>query len=146
MEITPTEVNASSEIAASFGDSNLIDGDLESEWQAGHDATPLILEFRWAQPVQIEYIEIYNIADQNRFLRNYRIDGYEITVDDLPGVSIRKNLDNEAGGPQKIDIASIETTLLTIEVLSDYPSQALSGEIAFNELVVAEVRFFGTNS
>ena len=143
-EITPTGVTVSSQITASFGGSNLIDGDLTTEWQASQSATPLTIEFRWAQPVQIQYVEIYNIADQERFLRNYRIQGYKIKVDDS-AIEYRNTLENEAGGPHKIDIASFETTLLTIEVLSNYPSQAIDGEIAFNELVVAEVKFWGTN-
>ncbi len=143
IEIQPTDVTASAAITESYADSNLIDDDLDTEWQANH-ADTLTLEFRWAQPVHIEYLEIYNITEQNRFLRNYRIEGYNITVDDLPGVTYRNTLKDQAGGPQRIEIASIETTTLTIEILSAYASQALGGEIAFSELVVAEVKFWGT--
>jgi len=145
-QITPSQVAATSQIAAAFADTNLIDGNLESEWQAGHDIDPLTLEFRFAQPVQIQYIEIYNIEDQDRFLSNYRIQGYRVTVDDLPGVEIRKTFEDQAGGPQRVDIASIETTLLTIEILSSYPSQAVSDGQAFDELALAEVKFWGTSS
>ncbi len=141
--ITPTSVRASAQLAEAYADSNLIDDDLQTEWQANH-ADTLTIDFTFAQPVQIEYIQIYNIEDQNRFLRNYRIQGYKITTDDLPGVENRNTLKDQAGGPQRIDIASIGTTTLTLEVLSNYASQALGGEIAFNELVVAEVKFWGT--
>lgn len=144
-EITPTSVTATSQIAEAFADANVIDGNLGSEWQASHDIDPLTLEFRFAQPVQIQYIEVYNIEDQDRFLSNYRIKGYRVTVDDLPGVEIRKTFDDLAGGPQKVDIASIETTLLTIEILSSYPSQAVSDGQAFDELALAEVKFWGTS-
>lgn len=142
VQITPTEVNASAQIAATFSDANLIDDNLNTEWQAPH-GDGLTIEFRWAQPVRIEYLEIYNIEDQDRFLRNYRIQGYSITFDDLPGVDLRNTLRDQAGGPQRIDVSSIGTTTLTIEILSDYASQAIGGEIAFDEIVVAEVRFFG---
>ena len=145
IEITPTDVSASAAIADTYADSNLIDDNLETEWQA-NQGDSLSVVFRWAQPVKIEYLEIYNITDQSRFLRNYRIEGYNITVDDLPGVTYRNTLDDRAGGPQRNEIASIETTTLTLEVLSSYASQALDGEIAFSELVVAEVKFFGTPS
>ncbi len=145
-ELTPTEVTASDSISAGFGDSNVIDGDLESEWQVNQGTTPLTLTFRFAQPVQIRYIEIYNITEQDRFLRNYRINGYKITTDDLPGVENRNTLKDLAGGPQRIDIASVDTTTLTIEILSNYPSQAVGGQPAFEELVVAEVKFWGTPS
>ena len=142
-EIQPTDVIASSQIADSYSDSNLIDGDFETEWQATAE-DGITIEFRWAQPVQIKYLEIYNIIDQDRFLRNYRIEGYNITVDDLPGVTYRNTLKDQADGPQRIEIASIETTTLTLEILSSFASQALGGEIAFSEVVVAEIKFFGT--
>lgn len=145
-EITPTQATASDSISVGFGDSNLIDGDLESEWQVNQSTTPLTLEFRFAQPVQVRYIEVFNITDQDRFLRNYRINGYKITTDDLPGVENRNTLKDLAGGGQRIDIASVETTTLTIEILSNYPSQAVGGQPAFEELVVAEVKFWGTPS
>ena len=142
-EIQPTDVIASSQIADSYSDSNLIDGDFETEWQATAE-DGITIEFRWAQPVQIKYLEIYNIIDQDRFLRNYRIEGYNITVDDLPGVTYRNTLKDQADGPQRIEIASIETEVLTLEILSSFASQALGGEIAFSEVVVAEIKFFGT--
>jgi hypothetical protein len=142
VEITPTEVSASAALTAAYSASNLIDGDLTTEWQAPH-GDDLTLTFRWAQPVHIEYLEIYNIEDQTRFLKNYRINGYNITVDDLPGVTYRNTLKDEPGGPQKIDIASIGTTTLTLQILSDYASQAIGGQ-AFDEIAVAEVKFYGT--
>lgn len=144
-QITPTSVEATSQIAAAFSDANVIDGNLLTEWQAGHDIEPLTLEFRFAQPVQIQYIELYNIEDQDRFLSNYRIKGYRVTVDDLPGVEIRKTFEDLASGPHKVDIASIETELLTLEILSTYPSQAVNNGQAFDEIAVAEVKFWGTS-
>jgi hypothetical protein len=143
-EIIPTDVTASDQLADAYADSNLIDNDLTTEWQVNHATDPMTLEFRFAQPQSIRYIEIYNIEDQDRFLRNYRINGYKITTDDLPGVENRNTLQDLAGGPQKIDIASIGTELLTIEILSSYPSQPVGGQPAFDELVVAEVKFWGT--
>jgi hypothetical protein len=144
-EITPTQVTASAQISAGFADAKVIDGDLETEWQVLQSQDPLILEFRFAQPQQIQFIEIYNIGDNDRFLQNYRIEGYKITVDDLPGVENRSSLKDLAGGPQRIDIASIGTTTLTIEILSNYPSQAIGDLPAFEELAVAEVKFWGTS-
>ncbi|MCP4305113.1 MAG: hypothetical protein GY926_14375 [bacterium] len=145
-EITPTQVSASDRLSAGFDESNLIDGDLETEWQVNQSTSPLVLEFRFAQPVQIRFIEVFNITDQDRFLRNYRINGYKITTDDLPGVENRNTLKDLAGGGQRIDIASVETTTLTFEILSNYPSQAVGGQPAFEELVLAEVKFWGTPS
>ncbi len=142
-QITPTQVSGP-QLSDGFGTANLIDDDLDSEWQVNQATSPLVLEFRFAQPVSIRYIEVYNIAEQDRFLRNYRIQGYKITVDDLPGVENRNTLKDLAGGPQRIDIASIDTTTLTIEVLSNFPSSAIGDQPAFEELALAEIKFWGT--
>jgi hypothetical protein len=145
-QITPTQVSGP-QLSDGFGTANLIDDDLETEWQVNQATSPLVLEFRFAQPVSIRYIEVYNIAEQDRFLRNYRIQGYKITVDDLPGVENRNTLKDLAGTqPQRIDIASIDTTTLTFEVLSNYPSSAIGDQPAFEELAAAEIKFWGTSS
>lgn len=144
-QITPTQVTTSDELSAGFAGSNLIDDDLNTEWQVNQATNPLTMEFRFAQPVEIRYLEIYNITDQDRFLRNYRIKGYKITTDDLP-VEIRSTLLDLAGGPQRIDIASFGAETLTIEILTNFPSQAIGDQPAFEELVVAEVKFWGTSS
>jgi hypothetical protein len=143
-QITPTDVTASSQLNETYGADNLIDGDFNTEWQASH-GDDLSVTFHFSQPVRIEYIEIYNIEDQNRFLANYRIKGYRVTTDDLPQVDYQNNLSDTAGGPKRIDIASIETTSLTLEVLTTYASQAIAG-VAFDELAVAEVEFWGTTA
>ena len=142
-QIAPTQVTATDRLSAGFDESNLIDDDLATEWQVNQATNPLTLEFRFAQPVEIRYIEIYNITDQDRFLRNYRIKGYKITTDDLP-VEIRSTLLDLAGGPQRIDIASFGAETLMLEILTNYPSQAIGDQPAFEELVVAEVKFWGT--
>lgn len=146
IQLTPTSVEASDQLSEGFADSNLIDDNLDTEWQVNHAADPLTIQFSFAQPVKIHYIEIYNIQDQDRFLRNYRIDGYKITTDDLPGVEVRSTLTDTAGGPKRIDISSFQTQLLTIEVLSSYPSIAVGDQPAFDELVVAEVEIWGEHS
>jgi hypothetical protein len=143
VEITPTDASATAQISAAFSASNLIDGDLSTEWQAPH-GDDLVLTFTFAQPIRIDHIEIYNISDQTRFLRNFRINGYKITADDIPGVETRNTLQDEPGGPQTIDIPSIGTQELTLEILSSYPSQAVNGEVAFDEIAVAEVKFYGS--
>ncbi|MGA9596711.1 MAG: hypothetical protein WBV06_11160 [Acidimicrobiia bacterium] len=142
VEITPTEATATAQISASFSAANLYDNDFSTEWQAPHGAD-LTLTFRFAQPVRLDHLEIFNISDETRFERNYRINGYKINMDDLPGIDIRNTLKDEPGGPQTIDLPSIGTTSLTIEILSTYASQAVNGEVAFDEIAVAEVKFYG---
>lgn len=143
-QITPTQASGP-QLSDGFGTANLIDDNLETEWQVSQATSPLVMEFRFAQPVSIRYIEVYNIVDQDRFLRNYRVQGYKITVDDLPGVENRNTLKDLSGSqPQRIDIASIDTTTLTFEVLSNFPSQPIGDQPAFEELAMAEIKFWGT--
>lgn len=140
-EIPPTAVEVSAHIA-SFGGDNLIDGDLSTAWQATYDDN-LIITFRWDHPVQIDHIEIYNITDEVRFLRNYRIKGYKISVDDLPGVVLRDTLEDKIGGPQRIDAGSIGTTEFTLEITSTYQSSPVEEAPPYLEVAVAEFAFFG---
>jgi len=142
-EVIPTSVEASSFLAG-FPATNLIDGDPATEWQdqslAGEEAE---LTFRFAQPVAIRYIEILGIsADNDRFRQNYRMKGYEIEVDDN-SLTLTNTVPDDPG-PHRIEIASTETTRLDLRVLSAYASEAIDDKPPFSELVIAEVRFFGS--
>ena len=143
IELRPTEATASTELNANFGAENLIDNDPETSWNdkslRGQDAT---LTFRFAQPVQISYIEIQNVQDDERFARNYRVRGYAIGVDDL-AIELTGRLE-DTNEPQQIKIASLETTRLELRVTSTYPAQSADGQPPFNELAVEDIRFFGT--
>jgi hypothetical protein len=143
IELRPTEATASTELNANFGAENLIDNDATTSWNdkslRGQDA---VLTFRFAQPVQISYIEIQNVQDQERFARNYRIRGYAIGVDDL-AIELTGRLE-DSNDPQQIKIASLETTRLEFRVTSTYPAQSADGQPPFNELAVEDIRFFGT--
>ena len=84
VELTPTNVVASSELGQSFAAENLLDKDDDTEWQdASQRGNGAELTFTFAQPVRIVSIEIANSTDDERFKRNYRVRGYVITVDDL---------------------------------------------------------------
>lgn len=142
IELRPTEVTASTELT-SFGAENLIDNDPDTSWNdaslRGQDAT---LTFRFAQPVQISYIEIQNVSDDARFARNYRIKGYAVVVDDI-AIELTGRLE-DTNDPQQIKIASLETTRLELRVTSTYPAQSADGQPPYNELAVQDIRFFGT--
>jgi hypothetical protein len=142
VELRPTEVTASTELT-NFEAENLIDNDPTTSWNdkslRGQDA---VLTFRFAQPVQISYIEIQNVENDERFARNYRIRGYAVVVDDL-AIELTGRLE-DTNDPQQIKIASLETTLLELQVTSTYPAQSADGQPPFNELAVQDVRFFGT--
>ena len=140
--LLPFEVTASSELAG-FEAANLIDANPDNSWNdkslRGSGAE---LTFRFAQAVQIVEIEVQNLTDPDRFRRNYRVQGYQITTNDLPTpvAGVLENT-NEA---QKIRIASLDTTELKFIVTSTYPAEATpEGAPPFNELAIQEFRFYG---
>jgi hypothetical protein len=141
-ELQPQSAEASSELNSSFVAENLIDNNLATEWQdrslSGRGAT---LTFRFAQPVAITQIEIYNLPDEDRFKRNHRIKGYRINVDDLSLEITGQLLD--VNTRQVIEVASINTLVLELSVTSTWESEAVEGGLPFTELALADVRFFG---
>ncbi len=141
-EIIPTSARASSQRGDAFGPENLIDGNPKTRWNDdalhGVDAW---LEFTFAKPVQLQQIEFQNVTDDAAFQRNYKIQGYTITVDDLD-VLISGRLLN-SNEPQQVNIASLATTTVRIEVTTTYPAVPVGQDAPFDELALEEVRFFG---
>ena len=141
-ELSPSSVEPSSELAG-FEAENLLDGNPETYWNdesaRGKDAW---LRFRFSRPVQITEIELQNLQDETKFLQNYRIQGIQISVDDID-VDLSDRLDDTQEA-QRIPIASLDTTVLTISVTSTYPAQAVGDAPPFDELALQSVRFFGT--
>jgi hypothetical protein len=141
VELFASSVRASSEID-NHEASNLIDGDPATDWNdeglRGKDAW---LEFTFAQPVQLTEIELQNLNDDERFKRNYKIQGYVITVDDMD-IEIPGRLEN-TNDPQRIPIASLGTSSLIVRVTSTYTAEPAGDRPPFNELALEGVRFFG---
>ncbi len=142
VELFASSATASSQVAASFGPENLIDGNPETRWnddsQRGVGAW---IRFTFATPVQIREIELQNVTDNEGFRRNFKIQGYTITVNDL-NVPISGRLANSSE-PQTVKIASLETIELTIEVTTTFPAESVGVNPPFQELALQGVRFFG---
>lgn len=141
-EILPVSVKASSQRGDAFGPENLIDGDPATRWN--DDALHGVgawLEFTFAQPVQIQEIEFQNVTDDESFRRNYKIQGYTITVDDL-NVPISGRLVN-SNEPQRVNVASLGTTTLRIDVTTTHLAEPVGENPPFDELALQAVRFFG---
>ncbi len=97
--------------------------------------------FTFAQPVRIVSIEIVNLPDVDRYRRNYRIKDLVIKVDDL-SIDIPGSLDDD-NEPQRIQLGTVGTTRLTLEVRTTYPAESVGDLTPFVELAVADIRFFG---
>jgi len=141
-EIFPTSATASSQLSDSFGAEMLIDGDPETRWNDDSlRGAGAWLEFTFATPVQISEIEFQNVSDDEAFRRNYKIQGYTITVNDL-SVPISGRLLNTKE-PQRASIFSLDTITLRIDVTTTHLAEPVGENPPFNELALQEVRFFG---
>lgn len=131
----------SSELVGFLCDS-MFDGDDTTAWNdnslSGEGA---VITVDFAETYQLEQIIIKNLTDDVRFRRNFRIAGYKITTNDntqgLIGV-----LDDEPGS-QLINFNSLRTTRVIIEVESIHPAETVNDLEPFDELVVAEIEFYG---
>jgi hypothetical protein len=143
IELSPTSIIASSELNDTYAAENLLDGDPNTEWQdQGLRGVGATLTFEFSQPVAISEMEIRNLVDDERFRQNYRIRGFKITVDDLP-FDLSDQLD-DVNTPQRVSVASLNTRVLTLEVTSVFAAEAAGEQAPFNELAVADIRFFGS--
>jgi hypothetical protein len=141
VELFPASVEASSFLNG-HDPEHLIDGDADTDWNDdGARGVDAWLRFSFSRPVRITEIEMQDLFDDDRFKKNYKIQGYLITTDDLT-IEISGRLVN-TNDPQRVPIASVGTTELTIEVKSTYPAEPAGDRPPFNELALQSVRFFG---
>ena len=142
VELFPSSVEANSFLTGHEPE-HLIDGDAETDWNDdGARGVDAWLRFTFAEPVRITEIELQNLFDDDRFKKNYKIQGYLITTNDLT-IEISGRLTN-TNDSQRVPIASLGTTELVIEVKSTYPAEPAGDRPPFNELALQAVRFFGS--
>ena len=141
-ELIPTSVKASSELNTSFGPENLIDGDPETRWNDNSlRGVGAWLEFSFSPTAQITEIVFQNVEDDESFKRNYKIQGYQIEVNDL-NVPISGRLLN-SNEPQRVKVASLETFTLKIFVTTTHLAEPVGEAPPFSELALQGVEFFG---
>lgn len=141
-ELTAVSAVASSQLSESFSPDNLIDGDSNTRWNDNSlRGVGAWIEFTFATPVQITEIVIQNVTDEEAFRRNFKIQGYIVTIDDL-NVPISGRLAN-SNEPQTVKIASLQTIVLRIDVTTTHPAEPYEDKPGFTELALESVRFFG---
>jgi hypothetical protein len=140
VQLQPIRLDCTSQLD-SFPCSALIDDDPDNFWNARNGGVNAVLTFIFSPPVQILEVTFQNLADDERFRRNARIKGIEITLDDLPQAIITELEDTNA--PQRVQLRSLRTSRLTITITSAYPGQMYEGHEPFAELALAEVQFWG---
>ncbi|MCH7584281.1 MAG: hypothetical protein IH941_03865 [Acidobacteria bacterium] len=141
--ITPVRVVCSTELAA-FPCSALIDGSLESEWQAPNGGIGARITFSFDAQYKITEIGFLNIPGAERFLRNAKIKDVSVALDDLSQKTYIR-LDDDNAFRQWFSLRSFRTAIVTVTVTSAYPGVSVgeSGQ-PFTELALAEVIFMGT--
>lgn len=120
----------------------LIDDDPDNRWNATDGGIGAELTFFFSPPVQITEMFLVNVTDEERFVRNARIKGLEIVIDDLTQATIVE-LDDTNSEPHRIQIRSLRTSSLTVTITSAYPGASFDGKEAFTELALQEIQFFG---
>jgi hypothetical protein len=143
-ELQPSTVETTVELGDRWTATNLIDGDPTTEWQ--YDTMTerrVILSFRFDVPVSISAIEIHNLPNDSRFLRNHRIRGYNISACCSELAEIFGKL-ADSNTPQTIaTFAGDFTGFVEFEITSTYAGEDVDDAAAFDELAVADIKFFG---
>jgi hypothetical protein len=141
-ELTPLLVTCTSSLA-SFPCEALWDGDPETSWNAvEEDIIGAEITFLFSPAVQITEMIIVNVEDRGRFLRNKRIKGIEVIIDDSLEIKVVELADSN-DEPHRIQIRSLGTSSVTIRINSAYPGVSYEGQVPYTELAVQEILFFG---
>jgi hypothetical protein len=138
--LAPVRTTCTSELA-DYPCAALTDENPDNRWNATEGGVGAELTFLFSPPVQITELFIDNVQDEERFRRNARARGIEITTDDL-NQAIIFELD-DTNTPQKVQIGSLRTSSLTIKITSAYPGQTFEGREPFRELAMQQITFYG---
>ncbi len=87
---------------------------------------------------------ISGLADDRQFHRSFRIRGFRLDFDGA-AAPVEGELP-DSPEPYRIDLGGIETSVLTLEVLSTYPGETQDGQPPTEELAVSEVEILGRQS
>ena len=142
-EINPISITCSSEYNTNLGCGNLIDRE-DTYWNdqslRGEDAR---ITVTFVNPVALEQVQIVHVGNEEKFRRNYRVRAVEIFADDVPGVPFVDEIPNANDRPHAVSTPTNHTLQLEIRVTATWPSEALGGNQAFDELAIEELRFWG---
>ena len=139
----PFSITCSSEYNATLDCYNLIEK-TEDYWNdaslRGEDAW-IVATFD--TPIAFERVLIINVDNEEKFRRNYRVRAVEIKANDFPGIPFRGDIPNANDRPHPVPVETNATTELRIEIEATWPSEAVGGGQAFDELAIQELEFWG---
>jgi len=138
--LTPIRVTCTSQLT-SFPCEALLDGNPATSWNATDGGIGVDITFLFAPPVQITELAIQNVEDECRFLRNARMKGIEVFIDDLTQTIVTELEDSR--DLQRIDIRSLGTSSLIIRITSGYSGSTCDGKEPYPEMAAQDVFFWG---
>lgn len=143
--IAPDAVEASSELSPDFGPGLLVDGDLTTAWNdASLHGDGATLTFRFATPATFDRLIVTNLSDPDRFIRNYRLREYTISIDGA-AQQITGELE-DTPDPQVIELGGVVGSVVTLAVVSTFAAEATDAGPGFEELAIAEVEIIGRDA
>ena len=120
--------------------SALIDGDPNTTWQAPDGGIGVTITFLFAEPIQIRDLALAN-EPGDAYMRNGRVRGLVVTPDDLSQpITLELDDTNEL---QVIDIQSLRTSTLEVQITSAYPGQSVGDEAPFTDIALGEITLRG---
>jgi ribosomal protein L32 len=144
VDIPVIDETCSSELNDTFACAKLFDDDPDTYWNdASAKGVGAVITVTFPQAYKLTQIIFTNVADDTKFKMNYKVKGYEITLDDAPGAPVIGSLDDNNARPQVVSVDSLATTQVTITITSTYPSVSVDGKTPFNELALAGIQFVG---
>ncbi len=147
-EVVINDVTCSAEYPTAHPCGNLIDG-TEADWNAPVPAAgeTLTITMEFVNPTAISFVVIENLAEGERFRRNYRPRAVRLSTSDV-STPFSKTLDDLPGPLTPIDFRTQGSVSLTIEIVSTFPSESIGeGEDVqpgFEDLSIAEITVYGT--
>jgi len=137
--LQPVRITCTAELDG-YPCSALIDGDPNTTWQVPDGGIGVTITFMFAEPVQITELAFEN-EPGDAFIRNARARGVMVTTDDL-SQPIEFELD-DTNELQVIDIQSLRTSTLEVQITSAFPGQSVGDEAPFTDLAIGEVIISG---
>lgn len=123
---------------------NLIDGgdgEYQINWEELAADQPVTIRLIFAQPYVVRSIEWVNLAEGERFLRNYRAKTIVVKDSSPNAAELPLSLEDRAGS-QVLEYVSFRTLSLELRVTDVYAAQEVGGNV-YSELAVQGIRVIG---
>tara|TARA_B100000902_G_scaffold289311_1_gene275583 strand:+ start:849 stop:1664 length:816 start_codon:yes stop_codon:yes gene_type:complete len=137
----PFSCSASSSFGSGWSCEKIYDGEPSSWQDKSLECADATLEFTFSKDIYFQFLTYENLEDSRAFKRNFKPRDILITSEE-EGFSIEYELENQNTSSQWIDL-NTSSSVITIQILSAYPGEEVSGFEAFRECAIQEITFYG---